>query len=200
MHDSHIKLISSFWYAEIAKQLEFASFSILYRHVSMCLDWPPLKTIYYFSPHDFFKIMKYSVVFSTANLKLAISHILMFGSSHDAKANLFSFFKVQLFWEGHNNLPCGFDIYLVNVKTVRQIAQIFVAFSEKLNFKSRNLGFGVGDWNRSFLSKHKLWKQGLRKLSWMIDVSTIWQVLLNLFNLQPTAFESWKMQIERCEI
>ena len=135
MYDSHIKLISSFWYAEIAKQLEFASFSILYRHVSMCLDWPPLKTIYYFSPHDFFKIMKYSVVFSTANLKLAISHILMFGSSHDAKANLFSFFKVQLFWEGHNNLPCGFDIYLVNVKTVRQIAQIFVAFSEKLNFE-----------------------------------------------------------------
>ena len=29
----------------------------------------------------------------------------------------------------------GFDIYLVNVKTVRTIAQIFVAFSEKLNFK-----------------------------------------------------------------
>ena len=39
--------------------------------------------------------------------------------------------KVQLFWEGHKNLrhpPYGFDIYLVNVK-------IFVAFSEKLNFK-----------------------------------------------------------------
>ena len=32
------------------------------------------------------------------------------------------------------NLPHGFDIYLVNVKTIRQIAQIFVAFSEKLNF------------------------------------------------------------------
>ena len=27
-----------------------------------------------------------------------------------------------------------FDIYLVNVKTMRKIAQIFVAFSEKLNF------------------------------------------------------------------
>ena len=47
-------------------------------------------------------------------------------------------FKVQLFWEGHKifrNLPYGFDIYLVNVKTIRQIAQIFVASSEKLNFK-----------------------------------------------------------------
>ena len=29
----------------------------------------------------------------------------------------------------------GFDICLVNVKTMRKIAQIFVAFSEKLNFK-----------------------------------------------------------------
>ena len=32
------------------------------------------------------------------------------------------------------NLTYGFDIYLVHVKTIRQIAQIFVAFSEKLNF------------------------------------------------------------------
>ena len=46
--------------------------------------------------------------------------------------------KVQLFWEGHKNLhivPQGFDIYLVNVKTMRKIAQIFVAFSEKLKRK-----------------------------------------------------------------
>ena len=50
-------------------------------------------------------------------------------------------FKVQLFWKGHKNLrdlPYGFDIYLVNVKTIRQIVQIFVAFSEKLNFKKYN--------------------------------------------------------------
>ena len=54
--------------------------------------------------------------------------------------------KVQLFSEGHKNLrnlPYGFDIYLVihdlvNVKTIRQIVQIFVALSEKLNIK--NLG------------------------------------------------------------
>ena len=32
------------------------------------------------------------------------------------------------------NRPHGFDIYLVNVKTIRTIAHIFVAFSEKLNF------------------------------------------------------------------
>ena len=46
--------------------------------------------------------------------------------------------KVQLFWEGHknlHNLPHGFEIYLVNVKTMRKIAQIFVT-SEKLNFMS----------------------------------------------------------------
>ena len=28
----------------------------------------------------------------------------------------------------------GFEIYIVNVKTMRMIAQIFVAFSEKQNF------------------------------------------------------------------
>ena len=51
--------------------------------------------------------------------------------------------KVQLFWEGHKNLrnrPYGFEIYLVNVKTIRTIAQIFVAFSEKMNFsKAKNM-------------------------------------------------------------
>ena len=48
--------------------------------------------------------------------------------------------KVQLFWEDHKNLrnrPHVFDIYLVNVKTMRMIAQILVAFSEKLNFTSQ---------------------------------------------------------------
>ena len=30
--------------------------------------------------------------------------------------------------------PYGFDIYLVNVKSIRRMAQIFVAFSENLNF------------------------------------------------------------------
>ena len=32
------------------------------------------------------------------------------------------------------NCSYGFEIYLVNVKTIRTIAHIFVAFSEKLNF------------------------------------------------------------------
>ena len=52
-------------------------------------------------------------------------------------APFLSKFKVQLFWEGHKNLcnlPHGFEIYLENVKTIRKISQIFVAFSEKLNF------------------------------------------------------------------
>ena len=53
------------------------------------------------------------------------------------KWNNLRFIKVQLFWEGNKNLRYvlfGFDIYLVSVKTMRKIAQIFVAFSEKLNF------------------------------------------------------------------
>ena len=48
------------------------------------------------------------------------------------------FDKVQLFWEGHKNVcnrPYGFEIYLVNIKTIRPIALIFVAFPEKLHFK-----------------------------------------------------------------
>ena len=35
-----------------------------------------------------------------------------------------------------HNLAHDFEIYFVNVKTIRKIAQIFVTFSEKLNFKS----------------------------------------------------------------
>ena len=51
--------------------------------------------------------------------------------------NLWKYCKVHIFWEGHKNLrdpPYGFNIYLVNVKTIRKIAQMFLAFSEKLNF------------------------------------------------------------------
>ena len=47
--------------------------------------------------------------------------------------------KLQLFSEGHKNLcnrPYSFDIFLVNFKTIRKIAHIFVAFPEKLNFKA----------------------------------------------------------------
>ena len=34
-----------------------------------------------------------------------------------------------------NVLMYGFEIYLVNVKTMRKIKQISMAFSEKLNFR-----------------------------------------------------------------
>ena len=39
------------------------------------------------------------------------------------------------------NHPYGFEIYLVYIKTIRTIVQIFVAFSEKLNiiFKCKNV-------------------------------------------------------------
>ena len=46
--------------------------------------------------------------------------------------------KVQIFWEGHENVlnrPYCFDVYEVNFKTINPYpAHIFVAFSEKLNF------------------------------------------------------------------
>ena len=37
-------------------------------------------------------------------------------------------------YKNFRNRPYGFDIYYVNVKALRTIAQIFVAFSKKLNF------------------------------------------------------------------
>ena len=36
------------------------------------------------------------------------------------------------------NLPRSLDIYLVNVQTMKKIAQIIGAFSEKLNFNQNN--------------------------------------------------------------
>ena len=47
--------------------------------------------------------------------------------------------KVRTFWEAHKiwkNLPHGLYIYLVNDQTMGKIAQIFVCFSESLNFKT----------------------------------------------------------------
>ena len=38
------------------------------------------------------------------------------------------------FWRLLRNLSHGFDFYLVNIKTMRKFAQIFMAFSTKLNF------------------------------------------------------------------
>ena len=64
--------------------------------------------------------------------------------------------KVQLFWEGHKNMrnrPYGFEIYLVNV--IRTISQIFVAFSEKLNF-IKWLSWALSTWRPLFLELSKI--------------------------------------------
>ena len=61
----------------------------------------------------------------------------LISSLKNLQSQYFQSLKVQLFSEGHKNVrnrPYGFEIYLVNVKTIRTIVQIFVAFSEKLNF------------------------------------------------------------------
>ena len=44
---------------------------------------------------------------------------------------------VSTFWKAHKiweNLPLGLDVYQVNVQSIWKIAQIFVCFSESLNF------------------------------------------------------------------
>jgi len=57
-------------------------------------------------------------------------------------------FKVQFFWEDHENfhnllMVFTFNKYLI-VKTVRMIAQICVAFSEKLNFMNNAAALNNG--------------------------------------------------------
>ena len=55
------------------------------------------------------------------------------------KGHFISNLKVQLFWEGHKNLvqtSSRFWCYLVMSKPWGRLHQIFVAFSEKLNFTS----------------------------------------------------------------
>ena len=60
------------------------------------------------------------------------------------------------------NLPNGFDTYLVNVKTIRKIAQILVAFSGKLNFKQKKISANV---LRSVLKKLlQIWVNAMAKL------------------------------------
>ena len=63
--------------------------------------------------------------------------------------NLQIVFKVQLFWEDHKNVcnrPYGFEIYLENVKTMRTIAQIFVAFLRKAELYEQ-FPHRVSPWN-----------------------------------------------------
>ena len=52
----------------------------------------------------------------------------------DIRYTISIIFLLKFSFSEKANLPYGFDVYKVNVKTMRQIAQIFVAFSEKLNF------------------------------------------------------------------
>ena len=88
--------------------------------------------------------------------------------THSLEHCSYFFFKVQLFWEGHknfHNLPHGFDIDLVNVKTIRKIGKIFVAFSENLNFNYMNspdiycqnfVIFVENEWNCKTVHFHSL--------------------------------------------
>ena len=89
-------------------------------------------------------------------------------------------FKVQLFLEGHKNLrnlPHALLIYLliVNVQTMRKIVQIFVAFSEKLNFTSNNLGLIWALKHTRFLLLRNWWAPKLVKV---VKVSQFQNVFL----------------------
>ena len=55
------------------------------------------------------------------------------------------------------NHPYGFEIYLVNVKTMRMIALVLVAFLENLNF--RGLGITVIEKKEKFFT---IWMSPLK--------------------------------------
>ena len=55
---------------------------------------------------------------------------------------LVRFETVQVFWKGHKNLK-NLPLLLSNVKTSGRFIQIFVAFSENLNFKLKLFIFSV---------------------------------------------------------
>ena len=68
------------------------------------------------------------------------------------------------------NRSYGFEIYLVNVKTIRTIEQIFVTLSEKLNFIL--FGLNLDNCNHAtfceFLIKTNVWR--LRtKILWAVN-------------------------------
>ena len=51
--------------------------------------------------------------------------------------NRTEYIKFRTFWQANkiwNNLPHDLDVYKVNVQSMRNIAQIFVCFSESPNF------------------------------------------------------------------
>ena len=84
----------------------------------------------------FLKLWKFYSLLVVSNF-LPVNSFLTCKKWSHVMINSRFWFKVQLFKEGHKNVsnrPYGFEICLVNVKTMRTIAQIFVAFSEKLNF------------------------------------------------------------------
>ena len=65
-----------------------------------------------------------------------LPHLLSKRQNHKEDfANFCGLLRKAELYKNFRHPPYGFDIYLVNVKTIRRMAQIFVAFSEKLNFK-----------------------------------------------------------------
>ena len=93
-----------------------------------------------------------------------------------------------LFWNSTSPLrtaaaQCknGFDIYLVNVKTMRMIAQIFVAFSEKQNFKFCVI---IGLYILPLIKKGKVRSlTGLVKLVWVIASVHLSQAYLDILHV-----------------
>ena len=88
------------------------------------------------------------------------------------------------------NLLHGFDIYLVNVKTMRKIAQIFVAFSEKLNFKKN----AFKSTSRECVSTGAVGAQTRRSLRHHLLHPLILRLLVQLVLFAPTVLKPRALQ------
>ena len=93
-----------------------------------------------------------------------------------------STFKVQIFWEGHKNfshLPLFIWQYLILSNYNWKMGQIFVAFSEYLNFKNV-----IRYHSRSRIKHEKSWKI-------LKNLDKSWKILKNLEKIIKIIDKTW---------
>ena len=112
-----------------------------------------------------------------------ISYYFLFWCICDYTKQILKLHKVQLFWEGHKNVrnrPYGFEIDLVNVKTMRMIVQIFGDLLRKAElWCCCNMNaFWNGNFSYCYGGKSRLWHCYSILILKMTLFSKIWWFLI----------------------
>ena len=91
-------------------------------------DWNQINASFFFYPRCWNLLWWQNSIYHRTRTETILELACFSSSEFSEDIMIYGFVKVQLFWEGHKNVrnrPYGFKIYLVNVKTMRTIAQIF---------------------------------------------------------------------------